>query len=296
MTRVVTSLALLVQILWIFPSSAQTPAYPNITGSFTADNSYQVWVGDEKGIPAGAQPVVQESNTKKVDIQNGETFKFAYVPRCYIYLTAWSDDVVYQGFIGSFSGGVTLKTGDPEIQVLATDKNIGNLPAGSGGFPTAAQVNTAIAAGTWVAPFVGPLAVGDPNPKPLDVFSLNVPDLDQGARWIWHDSKKDSRPTWPAGEVPFVGFDHDEYLIFRVPCDELVENPPEPPTESETQSSNCCCEPHNCSACCCGHSCGGAWFGEMSPLLWMIVGAIVVQIFFVLPLLLLVFSRSRRRD
>jgi hypothetical protein len=45
------------------------------------------------------------------------------------------------------------------------------------------------------------------------------PEIDAAARWSWYSSNGDTNPTSP-------GFNHDEYLIFRIAVD--AQEVPEP--------------------------------------------------------------------
>jgi hypothetical protein len=236
MTTALRSVALIIFVttgLFAPPLSAQT-----IYGNFTCDNSYAVWIGT----PAEVVTLIrQETNTTASDIFHGETFSFEYTPQCQIYIAAWSDDRVLQGLIGTFSGGVTLKTGDPQIEVLATGIDFDNNQ-----FPTAAQINAALLSTGTITPalptggtFVS-TAVGSRNldSSPWGWSVDPVLEMHSEALWIWHESG-----DCPGPESPFTpGCNHDEFLIFRIPCDELV--PIEPDVRTQGFWKRQCKGPH----------------------------------------------------
>lgn len=223
---------------------------PTITGHFTCDNSYSIWEGDANKVITKR---LEATNTQANQILYGEDLPpMDLVPECYLYICAWSDDATYQGFIGSFTGAVTIHSGDPRWRVLPTGKNKGDLQ-----FPDISEINLAIASAQpsdWKVPFVGAQNGGPP-------WNFTVQGIPSGARWMWYDSGKDTQPKYPqAPYVPFDGFNHDEFLIFRIPCKNFEEPP------METKDEKCCvvvqcCQSHGSpptpvviheKPCCCG--------------------------------------------
>lgn len=238
----------LVSLLAVLGAAVPVTSQAVVTGKFTVDNSYVVYVGTPtqvvtQVVPSLGSGLQAVTSTSSQDIKDGETFSFEPEPLCQIYVIAWSDDGTYQGMIGSFTGSVTLNTGDPSIRVLPagllppgtlldTPANLGNAQ-----HPTKDDINRALAAGaadpTLWRPTTAGAWLGAPPDAPLGapIGSAGTPydssfrtpllalGIDPKARWIWYDSGKDSRPTWPTWPyVPFDGFNHDEFLIFRVPC------------------------------------------------------------------------------
>ncbi len=134
----------------------------------------------------------------------------------YLYVAAWSDDAVAQGLLAELLvDGVMLTSGDPQWQVYATGMDLDSDTP-----PTLTEMSDAIdfagVSQTWTAPAVGPQNM--PNNGPA--LPLNGEITDQ-AHWIWHDSGKRVisvlSPGGP-GSPPFEpGFNHDEFLIFRIP-------------------------------------------------------------------------------
>ena len=91
--------------------------------------------------------------------------------------------------------GINRGTNDPppslsELSAEIVKANAGNNPSNG-----------------WVA-----TTVGSPNTTSTYPWGAR-PGIDAAARWTWYDSHKDSDPG-----APFVGFNHDEYLIFRIPA------------------------------------------------------------------------------
>jgi len=200
----------------------------SITGHFTCDNSYSIWIGDAERVH---QKLLEATNTKAAQIFNGEDLPpIDLAPNRYLYICAWSDDAVYQGFIGSFTGALTIHSGDPRWRVLATGVNKNNHE-----FPTESEINQALSAARksdWKAPFVGAPNGGPP-------WNLPVEGIGTAAHWMWHDSEKDERAKHPENPyVPFAGFNHDEFLIFRIPCGEFAGT--SSPEKCETKEERCC--------------------------------------------------------
>lgn len=231
---------------------------PNITGHFTCDNSYSIWVGDANKV---VTKKLEATNTEASQIWQGEDLpEIQPVPECYLYICAWSDDVVYQGFIGSFTGAVTIHSGDPRWRVLPTRINKGDSE-----FPTITEINNAIASAQptdWKVPFVG--APNGPTNNDSPPWKQVIQGIPSEAHWMWHDSGKDARAKYPQDPyVPFAGFNHDEFLIFRIPCKEFEEPHVEEPKEEKCCVVNVCqcCQSHGSPTppviiqqkpCCCG--------------------------------------------
>lgn len=220
---------------WILISLPTTLSQvQTITGNFSADNSYMVWVGDENQVIYNVQDsqgnFLRGTSTLSSQIRSGEevTFTTQNIKECYLYLIGWSDDVVYQGIIGAFSGDITIVTGDPRWRVLPTGDDRDDIVSGSPNvleqWPTQAEINAYITASTpadWKQTTVGPnnLAADD-GAEPL--WGMHLNNVPLTAKWIWYDSGNDPRANYPASPyVPFVGFNHEEFLIFRIPCAEF---------------------------------------------------------------------------
>lgn len=212
-----------------------------IKGHFSCDNSYAVYQGDKNKVDT---LLLQAGNTLASQIFQGEDVEFQAEANHYLYLIAWSDDSVYQGLIGTFSGSQVINTGDPRWKVLPTKSN-----KTTNQFPTKEEINNFIqlAADTdWVNPFVGSKNVVTGHP-----YQAVVSNIPSEANWTWHDSGKDSRAKYPDSPyVPFAGHNHDEFLIFRIP---IIEMAPEmnSTTPNHGQEAKCCCNQPIIVTCCC---------------------------------------------
>lgn len=208
-----------------------------IKGNFTCDNSYAIYKGTMEGVTELFQ---EATNLTAGEIFSAEYVEFEVEKEDVIYLIAWSDDSTFQGLIGSFSGTETVHTGDSRWEVLGTGSNKGNNV-----FPTPSEINGFISAsepGDWVVPFQGSENKADGIP-----YFRTVNNIPEEARWIWHDSGKDRRAKYPsASAVPFRGYNHDEFLIFRLPVLELAPEldekhcEPEPAPCHQNVIVNCC--------------------------------------------------------
>jgi hypothetical protein len=187
-------------------------SFSQITGTFTADNSYAVYIGNQnsvltKVLPSGAANGI--TNNQHSQIFQPEAKSFVAGAGDYFYLIAWSDDGDCQGLIGEFKGQTTLKTGDAGWQVYATGKNYGDNQA-----PPATEINTFISAANtnngWVAPFVGP---ANANSSQACRGYRKVAGISDDAKWVWFNSTTQNTNSAVFG----TGKNHKEFLIFRFP-------------------------------------------------------------------------------
>jgi|GEM_PF-4097013 len=191
------------------------------TGRFTCDNCYAVYLGDANGVTQKLLPTGTDLgvvNTSAQAITEGESVTFNAQTSDWLYLIAWSDHAIKQGLIGAFKGTVVLNTGDAGWEVLPTGQAIPttvNVPATS-------DINTHIANGNasngWKIPTVGPVYTNSAAIYGSTFLSAsfmgNLAALGANPHWVWYDSGNDTsgRPV-----IPFEGFNHDEFLIFRFP-------------------------------------------------------------------------------
>jgi hypothetical protein len=148
----------------------------------------------------------------------------------YLYVATASDYSVAQGFIGTFHNttlNATISTGSSVWEVFPAGQHLQQLFGMPGAWPantmpTQAQVDAAIAYATtnslWVAPTTVPGYDNDPS-TPIApytfIWPVSLPNVETSAQWIWYDSGRDSGTA--ARPAPFNGFNHDEFLVFRVP-------------------------------------------------------------------------------
>ncbi|MEM7313932.1 MAG: hypothetical protein AAF497_12345, partial [Planctomycetota bacterium] len=125
----------------------------------------------------------------------------------YLYLTAWSDDAVAQGLVADITiDGVPMLSGNSMWQVLPTDNDLDNAASA----PWLSEVRWELAAGlnSWED-----ITTGPQNSDTLYGLINEVSMISPSAEWMWYDSGAQT-----SANAPFQpGFDHDEYLIFRIP-------------------------------------------------------------------------------
>jgi len=140
-------------------------------------------------------------------------------PTDYMYVATASDHSVAQGFIGVFTNttlSTTIQTSTVVWEVFpagayAATNPYWPSPWPASLMPTQSEVDAAITYATtnglWVPPST---AAGYTNGAPPWGTRPSIPSY---ADWIWYDSGRDPGGWYPA---PFSGFNHDEFLVFRV--------------------------------------------------------------------------------
>lgn len=187
----------------------------------TVDNQYDVYFGDGMGTNtfAGGDTNWQTTETWTANGQPANAF---------LYVSTASDHAVAQGFLAEFintTQNAVITTGSGIWEVFPAGRYLQQIdptwPATwpPSVMPTQAEVDAAIAYATtnnlWTTPTTLPGYNNSAGPGPWGTrlgFSYDP-------SWIWFDSGNDPSPN-----APFNGFNHDEFLIFRVP------NIPEPAT------------------------------------------------------------------
>jgi len=209
----------------IFATSASQTLADNWTMSITVDNQYDIYFGDAfLTVPTF---VGGDNNWPTV-----ETWSITGVsPTAFLYVATASDHSVAQGFLGTFTNittGDVYETSDnatspwevfPAGQYLTQLNAIdSSIPVGSWPpsiQPTSSQVQTAVAYATsnnlWIDPTSAPGYNNGSSPTPWNTTFAGIPN---SAEWIWHDTGIGTSTPYPA---PFDGFNHDEFLVFRVP-------------------------------------------------------------------------------
>lgn len=216
---------IIVQFVLIF--TALSSDGQTLSGCFSADNCYAVYLGDENSVNRIVLPTSGniKVNTLAHQIFNATCFSAPYNPGEWCYIVAYSDDAQCQGLIGEFSDALQLKTGDSGWSVFGTgiDKDP-NSPA-----PNMSDINSQISvansSGGWVIPHVGESNMN--TSKLCRAYSgvVKVNGISDDAKWIWMNSGDHNHAN-----SPFQGYDHDEYLIFKFPVSSL------------TNSTSCCPE------------------------------------------------------
>lgn len=182
----------------------------------TIDNSYAIYYGP----PTHAEELIANAaNIYAEDVRNPETFTLTVPDITYIYIAAWSDYGTRQGVLADFANmtlGVKVLSGDPIWQVAATGITLHYLDDEP---PTVeeltAQIDLANKCQNPSGGWVNITASAKTNAEGGGYGSaFIVPGVDDNARWMWYDSGRDDSSP----DVPFFpGFNHDEYLIFRIP-------------------------------------------------------------------------------
>lgn len=202
------------------------PAQQNFDVTMTTDNAYAIYYGDD--VSATAQLGWAENLTAG-DIWSTESYSLTVPDSSWIYIAAWSDDKVKQGVLADFTnltiGGQVL-SGNSPWQVAATGIDLDNGASPPSLLSMSTQI-VAANAGTnpslgWVTPTASPLRNADGG-----IHSVVISGIDDDAYWMWYDSGLDTTSANPPFTVPSTGFNHDEYLIFRIPV-----TAPEPATMS----------------------------------------------------------------
>ena len=168
----------------------------------TVDNSYALFTGTE----SAATNFVGSDNSW----HQAETYSFDLPASDFIYVVTRSDLAVAQGFLAQFTNLTTNErfySNDSQWQVTATgrynfapyDNSASSFTELSQQLVLANQGNNP--SGGWVATTAGEANGAAPWGT--------VANIDAAARWSWYNSNGSSNPT-------IGGFNHDEYLIFRI--------------------------------------------------------------------------------
>lgn len=189
----------------------------------TADNQYGLYTGTHT---SANDYVGGAFNTTAAAIFSPESYSMTLPDNGYIYITAWSDTRVLQGLMarfdssmGTFYAGQPMPSGQPAWEVTATGLSRANGAPPVSLSDLSEQIQLANAglnpAGGWVTPHFGPLNTHAATSGMWGGSSGGQVGGGMGpdANWTWYDSGLDPSPN-----APYVnGFDHHEYLIFRLP-------------------------------------------------------------------------------
>jgi len=189
----------------------------------TVDNQFDVYFGT----PTATTDAVVGGGTNW-------TLEYHYtaedrLPTDYLYVATASDHLVAQGFIGTFTNvtlDLTTNTGDDVWEVFPAGAYEETNPYWPGSWPsslmpTQDQVDTAIAFaqeyGYWYTPVSATGYDNDPLTDPETPYStpwgVTYPNIPADAMWIWHESGAYYDCSLPS---PLCGYNHDEFLVFRV--------------------------------------------------------------------------------
>lgn len=197
-------------------------------GTFYSDDFTDIYIGNCEEI------------TGSIASQNHpDITSFKVEAKCcdYIYFVSWSNDYGENGFLAELNGDVEILTNDQHWEVFPTGIDLDASNVRPSLTQVKQQIKKANCGKKWVKPFVGQKNNGSNQP-----FGPRS-GISQNANFIWHNSGNDTNPLYPTSPyVPFAGFDHDEFLIFRLPVKVLFPK----------RCIKCECEPCNCCDDCAG--------------------------------------------
>ena len=177
----------------------------SIKVSVTVDNSYALFLGTGS---AATSFIGSDFNWPTT-----ETYEFDLPKTSFIYVVTASDLSVAQGFLGQFvneTTGYKFYSNDIQWQVMATGLGNSGAPY-TGSAADLALLSKEIqdangggnASNGWVSTTPGEANGAAPWGA--------RPDIDAAARWVWYN-KPGSGITNPT----IGGYNHDEWLVFRV--------------------------------------------------------------------------------
>lgn len=192
-----------------------------INGNFYCDDHTRVYVGNCDSL----SHIGNQQNHPKVEDLDTKA-------QCcdYLYFVCWSNDRGENGFLAEVQGEVKAMTGENGWEVFPTGMDF-DAKTGPNDDQIQAMIRTADCGKKWLKPFIGQKNDGSNKP-----FSQVKSNIDSKANFIWYNSGKDPRTLYPISPyVPFEGFNHEEFLIFRYPVKALF--------------------PQRCHTCPCSDSC-----------------------------------------
>jgi len=163
-----------------------------IDATITADNTYALYYGNDTSVTyVGRNEVGSSGSSGTYNWSQPEDYNFNVSAGDYIYIAAWSDDQVAQGWIGEFlSAASPIYSNTSDWEVILTNRDIDT----DGAAPTTSDLVSDIAANSWGAVNYS-LSNGS---SPWGTISA----IDSDADWIWGSALK-------------PGSDYGEYQIFR---------------------------------------------------------------------------------
>ena len=190
----------------------------------TVDNQYDVYFGT----PTTTNFYAGGDNTW-TDVEYYQAL--GRLPTDYLYVATASDHFAAQGFLGTFTNTTTsasISTGDLVWEVFPAGAYAASIdatwpdPWTPSLMPTQSQVDDAIlyaeTNNLWVAPTAVPGYDND-NTTPITPYTWEwgwyFANIEPSASWIWYDSGNDPY-TGTFRPVPLHGFNHNEFLVFRV--------------------------------------------------------------------------------
>ena len=203
-------------------------------GYVWSDDFTDVWIGDCHKL-RGERITSQTLDGN--NSQESQIVKWAGTCSEYLYFVSWSNDEGANGLIAEI--GEAMTGDNSRWQVFATGINLDGRPPEPSQAMIEAQLQLANCKG-WLPVTIGGKN-GEENAGLFPAPKVNNISLD--AHFIWYDSGNHLHPN-----APFVGFNHDEFLIFRVPMkdvlgDKLCRNCPYPECDCDCGCGDC----HGCN-------------------------------------------------
>ncbi len=116
---------ILASFLFIIFGVSSSALALNYTATLTADNHYALYYGDESGVSfVGRNEMGFRGDPGRYNWSGAETYSFDIDAKDYIYVAAWSDDAVAQGWIGQFVSGTNTILSDTSWEVFLTTNNL----------------------------------------------------------------------------------------------------------------------------------------------------------------------------
>ncbi|MBU1195557.1 MAG: PEP-CTERM sorting domain-containing protein [Proteobacteria bacterium] len=195
---------LLILCSFLFILTSSTTFALTIDATVTADNHYGLYFGSGDGSSitfVGRNETATGGSAGTYNWSVAEIYNFNANEGDYIYIAAWSDDSVAQGWIGQFlTGTSSILSNTSEWEVALTFQDLGtNSPA-----PTEASLGSEIATAIW-----------NPVTNSIDHGSSPwgwVAGISSDADWIW-------------GSSLTPGSNYGEYQIFRTQVNAPVPEP-----------------------------------------------------------------------
>lgn len=182
-------------------SALQANAIP-FAVDITVDNSYALYYGTE----TTATNFVGSNGSW----YEAEHYSFDLPTSNFIYVVTESDVATAQGFLAQFTNLLNNQrfySNDSQWQVTATGRR-GSAPYDASAAALAELSSQLVAANSGSNPsggWVGTTAGAANGASPWGTIA----NIDPNARWSWYNSNGSVDPT-------IGGFNHDEYLIFRI--------------------------------------------------------------------------------